>query len=135
MDYEVSPTLTEAIFSQAPLLQAWVVVLMATHYIALVFIPVRTDGGWKVRYEPIAILGSFMAAAALMEYLYGLYGYSRILGLAHLVFWLPAYAWVMSRWREIGPGTIFGKYIAIYLVIAGASLIIDVIDVIRHFTS
>jgi hypothetical protein len=56
----------------------------------------------------------------------------RLLGVAHLVFWGPAYAWILTRRRAIGTASLFGKYVAFYLVIAGISLVVDAVDVVRY---
>ena len=56
----------------------------------------------------------------------------RLLGLAHLVFWAPAWAWIASRRKAIGTADVFGKYVHVYLAIADASLVIDLVDVVRY---
>ncbi len=126
------PTLTDATATEPAWLQSWVILLGVGPLGALLFVAHRRDGRWAVRPEPFAILGSFFAAAALMDWLYGQVGYVRLLGLAHLVFWTPAWVWVLSRRAEIGAAGAFGKYLHFYLAIAGASLAIDAIDVVRH---
>jgi len=67
-----------------------------------------------------------------MSWLYGQVGYVRLLGLAHLLFWGPVWVWILSRRAAIGTSTRFGQYVHVYLVVAGASLAIDAIDVVRH---
>lgn len=126
-------TLNDAIATEPMWLQAWVYTLVLTHLIAILFVVARADGKWLVRYEPMAILVSFIAAGVFMGWLYEQVGYVRLLGLAHLVFWTPAFVWVFLRRKAIGTASIFGKYIVLYLVIAGISLFIDLIDVIRYF--
>ena len=108
---------------------------MATNLAAVLFVVGRRDGRWLFRPEALAILIAFFAAASLMEYLYGLYGYVRLLGLAHLLFWTPVYAWIYFRRRPLHPPSqsLFGKYLVVYLVINGISLVIDVVDVTRYF--
>ncbi len=67
-----------------------------------------------------------------MNWLYEQVGYVRLLGLAHIIFWGPAWGWVLSKRAEIGTGSAYGKYVHAYLGIAGLSLVIDVIDVVRY---
>ena len=67
-----------------------------------------------------------------MNWLYGEVGYVRLLGLAHVLFWGPVYGWILWRRRAIGTASWYGKYIHLYLVIAGTSLVIDVVDVVRY---
>jgi len=128
----VPATLNDAIAAQPLWLQGWVMVMVVVHALALVFIVHRTPAGWRVRPEPIAILVAFVAAGALMTWLFGQVGYVRLLGLAHLVFWGPVYVWILRRRRQIGAGSLFGKYVLLYLVIAGLSLVVDTLDVVRY---
>ncbi len=132
MGTEIPASLGDAIALQPIWLQAWVMLLVVTHVLALAFIPRRGADGWGVRGEPIAIFASFLAAGLAMSWLYGELGYVRLLGAAHLVFWTPAYVWVASRRKAIGTDTLFGKYVVLYLVIAGISLVIDVVDLVRY---
>lgn len=125
-------TLNEAIATGPAWLQAWILVLVVTNLVALLFVVRRRDGAFRVRAEPIAILVSFFAAAVFMGWLYGQVGYVRLLGLAHIVFWGPAWVWVLSRRKAIGTADVFGKYVHLYLGVAGVSLVVDVIDVIRY---
>ena len=128
-------TLSEAIALQPGWLLTWIYALVATNLAAVLFIFGRVDGKWKFRLEALAILLSFIAAGSFMEYLYGQYGYVRLLGIAHLVFWTPVYIWIWRRRAEHFPTTtLFGKYLIVYLVVDGISLVIDAIDVVRHFT-
>ncbi len=134
MGTEAAATLNDAIATQPMWLQAWVMVLVLTHVLALVFVVTKSADGWRVRGEPIAIFLSFAAAAVLMTWLFEQYGYVRLLGLGHLVFWTPAYVWVAMRRRQIGTDSRFGKYVQVYLLVAGISLVVDAIDVVRYFT-
>ena len=56
----------------------------------------------------------------------------RLLGLAHLVGWSPAFVWVLVRRRTIGSGSLFSRWVRVYLIIAGTSLVIDLVDVVRY---
>jgi len=125
-------TLNEAIATEPGWLQAWVIGLVVTHLAAVLFVVGRRDGRFAVRPEPIGILVSFVAAAALMGWMYDQVGYVRLLGAAHLVFWGPVWFWVLQRRNVIGTDSLFGKYVLVYLVVAGASLVIDAVDVVRH---
>lgn len=129
---DLPATLNDAIATEPLWLQAWVLVLVVANLAALRFVVGRRDGRWVVRPELIAIVASFVAAALFMGWLYEQVGYVRLLGLAHLVCWGPAWVWVLSRRRAIGTRTVFGKYVHLYLLIAGASLLIDAIDVVRY---
>jgi len=129
----IPATLNEAILSEPLWLQVWVLVLVIANLAAIPFVRTRVDGAWKLRKECLAIIASFVIAAILMDWMYNTYGYVRLLGMAHLVAWTPAYVYVLMRRKEIGLSTVFGKYIHFYLVIAGISLAIDSLDVVRYF--
>lgn len=129
---QTPPTLNEAIATEPLWLQGWVFLLVAVNLAALLFVVAREDGRWRVRLEPIAILASFLAAGAFMGWLYEQVGYVRLLGLAHLLFWGPVWVWILTRRAAIGTGSWFGKYVYAYLVVAGISLAIDAVDVVRH---
>lgn len=125
-------SLGEAIAAEPFWLLGWVGILGLANLLAVLFVVTRKADRWRVRPEPLAILAAFFAAAMLMEWMYARVGYVRLLGLAHLVFWGPVWAWLVTRRAGIGTGTWFGRYIHLYLVIAGISLVIDAVDVIRH---
>jgi hypothetical protein len=132
MESGMPQTLDAAIATEPVWLQAWVITLVLTHLIAVVFVVTREQGAWRMRPEPIAIVVSFILSGMFMSWLYGVVGYVRLLGLAHLVFWTPAFVWVFLRRRAVGTQSVFGKYLLAYLVIVGISLIIDVVDVVRY---
>lgn len=130
MDY---PTLGEAISATQPSwLLAYLTVLVAANLGAVFFIAKRTANGWRPRYEAIAIVVSFLLAGEFMEYLYQQYGYVRLLGLAHIVFWTPVYAWIFTHRKDYETTPYFAKFVMFYLVMAGISLAIDIIDVARY---
>ena len=126
------PTLGAAIGTEPMWLQTWVGVLGFVQLVGLVFVVGRVDGRWRVRPEPIVMLASLIAAATLMEWLYGQVGYVRLLGLAHIVCGTPVYVWFLRRRRLVGTRPMFGRWINAYLVIVGISLVIDFVDVTRH---
>jgi hypothetical protein len=128
----VPQTLNDAIIAQPAGLKAWVLALVLVHLVAVLFVATRAEGRWRVRFEPIAIIVSFVAAAAFMNWLYFEFGYVRLLGLAHLLFWTPAYLWVALTSRRLGAADLFGKYLILYLIIAGISLLLDAADVVRY---
>ena len=132
MTREFPSTLGDAIATEPAWLQGWVMLLIATHLAAIFFIVARKDGRWLVQSEPIVIVASFVLAGFFMSWLYQQAGYVRLLGLAHLVFWTPAYIWILTRRKAIAYQSLFGKYLFLYLVVAGTSLVIDTVDVFRY---
>jgi hypothetical protein len=124
--------LNAAIAMQPAWLQAWVVVLVIVNLAAALFLVARKDGKFGVRTEALAILISFFAAGMLMTWLYEKVGYVRLLGVAHLVFWLPVYAWLVVKFRRGEFSPPFKHYLVLYFVIAGLSLLVDFVDVVRY---
>lgn len=126
-------TLDQAMATEPAWLQAWVLALVVAHLAAILFVVRRRpEGGLAVRPEPIAIVVSFVVAGLFMGWLYEQVGYVRLLGLAHLLFWTPVWVWILVRRRAIGTDRLFGKYVHVYLVVAGLSLAIDLVDVLRY---
>lgn len=132
MEQNTPASLGDALATEPAWLQAWVMAMVVSHLIAIVFVAGRSENRWFIRYEPLAILASFLLAAVFMNWLYGQIGYVRLLGVAHLVCWTPAWVWIAMRIRSVGLVSIFGKYLALYLVIAGVALVIDAVDVVRY---
>ncbi|MHA7836583.1 MAG: hypothetical protein ACX98W_03890 [bacterium] len=132
MDPELPKTLAEAMATEPLWLRAWIQVLIAVNMAAVLFIVGRSEGRWRIRWEPIAILGAFFGAVLAMGALYDAVGYVRLLGLAHLVFWGPVWAWILWHRAQYPLRSAFGIYLHVYLVIAGISLLIDALDVVRY---
>ncbi len=44
----------------------------------------------------------------------------------------PVYVWVLLRRRALQSEGLFGKYVLLYLFLAGISLVIDLLDLIRY---
>lgn len=128
----IPATLAEAILTEPLWLQLWLMLLVMANLAAIAFLPDRREAGWQVRKESLAIIVSFIAAAIIMDWMYASYGYVRLLGLAHIVAWTPAYVFVLMQRKRLGLSTWFGKYIHVYLIVAGLSLVVDAADVVRY---
>ena len=132
MNETMPADLNTAIAMQAAWLQAWVMVLVIVNLAAALFLVARRDGKFSVRVEALAILVSFFAAGAAMGWLYEQLGYVRLLGLPHLVFWLPVYAWLAVKFRRNEFTPPFKHYLLLYFLVAGVSLVLDFVDVLRY---
>lgn len=124
-------TLAEAMLTEPWWLQMWLLLLVAANVLAIPFLLRRVDSRWAIQREAVFIVISFIVAAMIMDWMYLNFGYVRLLGLAHLIAWSPAYLYVLLSRQRIGLQDWFGKYIHFYLLIAGVSLFIDALDVIR----
>jgi len=125
-------TLTEALMTLPVYVKVWLGVMAITFAASLLFVVKKTPAGWKPQWEAIAIPVSFFLGAVVIEWLYSIYGLSRILGLGHLVAWTPFYVWILTRRSHLDPTTWVSKYMAVYLVVAGLCLVIDTIDLGRY---
>lgn len=79
---------------------------------------------------PVALLTFLVLPSMLLLYHY--FGYSRILGLAHIVFWTPAVVYLLRirpSWRA--KETWLGKWIIIALAVMLISLAFDYVDLAR----
>ena len=129
---DMPATLSAAIQTEPVWLQAWILVLTAGLLGSVLFAIRRDHSGWHLRRECFAILASAIASVLIMDWLYAEYGYVRLLGLGHIIGWTPAYVYILMRRKRIGFHNWFGRYIHFYLLVAGISLCIDVIDVVRY---
>ncbi len=111
------------LMQQPVLVPVWVLILMIVN--------VASVGFWN---EPLAkvILLTFMLSAMLMMGLYSRFGFERILGLGHIP-WIPLLVWVLM---EIPTArATFRGYLIIWSVCIFISLLFDIVDVWKYFTS
>lgn len=97
----------------------------------LMMINVASIGFWN---EPLAkvIFVTFMFSAMLMMGLYARFGYEKILGMGHIL-WIPLLVYVLM---EIPTAQdTFKSYLVILSISIAISLVIDIVDVWKYFTS
>ncbi len=121
-----------AIASSAAWVQIWVQVLVAVNIAAILFVIARKDGKFSVRIEAVAIVASFILAGVMMTWMYTQVGFVRLLGLPHLIFWMPVYVWLLVKFRRGDFSSPFKYYLLLYFLVAGISLVIDISDVARY---
>jgi hypothetical protein len=92
---------------------------------------IASVGFWS---EPLAkvIFLTFMVSAMLMMGLYSQFGFEKILGMGH-VLWIPLLAYVLMEIPSARDT--FKSYLIILSVTIGISLVFDIVDVSRYFTS
>lgn len=107
---------------------AWVIHWMGFMGLVLVlglpFVLIRKEARWTYLFLFTGVAGVFT--------LYALYGYSRLLGLGHVIGWSPAMIYLITQ-REnwnIG-GSWFGKWALIATLMIMTSLVFDYADVTR----
>ncbi len=100
----------------------WLLLLLTLNLIApLVFIE---------RLEAQTTVAALLVSMALMTGLTGLSGFSRLLGLGHIV-WVPLLYFLWTRLGEIPTADAFGLWVRAVIAINATSLVIDAVDVIR----
>lgn len=125
-------SLNQAIGMQPLGIQIWVYLLVLVHLAAVFFIIKRVDNKIRIQWNALYIIISFLAAGIFMSWLYEQVGFVRLLGLPHLLFWTPVYVWTLVQYRREKMVGWFRRYVLVYFVIAGISLVIDVSDVVRY---
>jgi hypothetical protein len=83
------------------------------------------------RVEAQVVVGALIASMMLMTVLTNLCGFTRLLGLGH-IFWFPLLYFLWTRLAQIPADDIFGIWVRALIVLNAASLVIDVVDVIRY---
>ena len=90
---------------------------------------------------PLFFLGSVEAQVVLAAILVGIVvqmllinrlGFVRLLGLGHIVAWVPMLLWLVPRLPNLDQGTPFGRWLLAVVVLDLASLAIDFVDVGRY---
>jgi hypothetical protein len=81
--------------------------------------------------EARIVLAVFVAGALLMLLLTALSGFTRLLGLGHIL-WFPLLFFLGTRLGGIPADTAFGLWIRALMAINAASLVLDVADVVRY---
>ena len=117
-------TLMGAIMQQPLWLQAWVGWMAAINVIGAAAFIQRPESKWIM----LAMMGNFIVMSAL----YQTFGYQRILGLAHVVFWTPLLIYLWRRRTQWNLNILSGKWLALLFATNLLSLIIDYADVARY---
>lgn len=81
--------------------------------------------------EAQVVLGVFMVSAASMMILAHMMGFTRLLGLGH-VLWIPLLLYLWSRMGGHPAVEPYGAWMRIVMLLNAASLVIDVWDLVRY---
>ena len=88
----------------------------------------------SARLEARVTLLTMAVVVPMMLWLYGLFGYQRILGLPHVIFWTPLVVFFWMRRDQWRVQETFGdKWIAAVFTVMCISLVIDYADIVRYF--
>ena len=102
--------------------KVWLMILVGANMIAPAF--------FLNRIEAQITLATMLASMGLMTVLTARFGFSRILGLGHIL-WIPLLIFLFSRVSSIPADSAFGLWIRALFVVNILSLLIDAADVIR----
>ena len=101
----------------------WLLLLVAANGVAPLF--------FLDRVEAQAVLAAMMIGAILMSLLTTRFGFTRILGLGHIL-WIPLIGWLAFRLGQIPADDAFGLWVRGVMVVNTLSLVLDAADVIRY---
>jgi len=105
-------------------LHIWIGILTLTIFLAIPF----AIKDWRARF----VLLSIGLVILLMNFLFSRYGFTRILGLAHIIVWTPLWAYLWKT-RKAHPERVWtGRYVMLALIVIGISLLFDYADVARY---
>ena len=103
--------------------QLWLFLLVTANLLIPLF--------FLARIEARIVVATFAASVTLMTALTGRYGFTRILGLGHLL-WIPLLYFLWTRLDAIPANDAFGIWIRALMALNALSLVIDGIDVARY---
>ncbi len=101
----------------------WLLLLVAANAVVPLF--------FLQRIEAQAVFAAMMIGATLMSLLTARFGFTRILGLGHIL-WIPLLGWLAFRLGQIPADDAFGLWIRGVIVVNALSLVLDAADVIRY---
>ncbi len=117
-------SLGEAIAQQPLWLQIWVYWMVIMNLAGILFVVGRVEARW--------VVGAFLVNSLFMSWLNDTQGYTRLLGLSHVVFWTPLAVYLFRRLPSIETRTPFGMWLRVLLITIVLSLVVDYIDVVRY---
>ena len=103
--------------------QLWLALLVTVNLVIPLF--------FLNRFEAQVVVGALIASVILMTGLTALSGFSRLLGLGHIL-WIPLLYFLWMRLEQNPADDFFGLWLRVLMILNAASLIIDVIDVGRY---
>lgn len=103
----------------------WLQILMGVLAISILFS--------LFRHEARAILFGTLMGMAMVVIIYAQFGFTRILGVGHILFWTPTLFYMLSLQGTASvTKTWFGRWLWPAIVVMGLSLAFDYADLIRY---
>lgn len=104
-----------------PVPRIWSVWLVGVNLMCLYFIG---------HLEAQIVLWTTLAAVSMQAGIYGFFGFTRVLGVAHLM-WLPMFAWMATRTDEIAEHPDLQNWIIVLAITNAVSFVVDMTDMTR----
>ena len=123
MNTEILAKFPKGVLQLPAAVQAWLGVLMVANAIAP-----RVRLGQREAQVTLAI---FMVSAAMMMTLTHVVGFTRLLGLGHIL-WVPLLLYLWSRMGGHPADQPYGAWIRIVMLLNAGSLVMDGWDVVRY---
>ncbi len=107
---------------------AWVIVwvnfMVAILALAIPFSFSYREAKWILLGSVLGMIGTIVA--------YSLFGFTRLLGLGHIIFWTPTLIYIITvrGWKTYHK-TLFSRWLVVAAIVMGVSLAFDVIDLLR----
>ena len=102
-------------------LKVWIFWMVFLNSASIFFLR-RSEGRW--------VLAAWLASLVTMSRLFDEFGYTRILGLAHVLWWSPLVVYLFRRRASFGEGA-FGGWARWLAITNAASLAIDYVNLAR----
>ena len=121
-------TFDEALTTQAQWIQIWIMfmgVVILGSIVVLLF-------SKATRLDAAIIAIAMVAVYPAMLWFYGQVGFVRLLGIVHIIFWVPLVIHLIRRLRDAMVITPFRQVIWLLLATLLISLAFDVSDVVRY---
>ena len=87
---------------------------------------------WAFIGSECILFGTLMGMVMVIA-IYGQFGFTRILGVGHILFWTPTLFYMVSlQGTSAVRKTWFGRWLWLAILVMGASLVLDYSDLIRY---
>jgi len=108
--------------------QVWIVLLVLANGVGPFLFLWRAE----TRPEALAVLGAGAVGMVAQLVVFRWRGFVRLLGIGHLIAWVPLLAWLVGRLDSVDRASLFGIWILAVIALDLLSLVIDVTDVMRY---
>ena len=121
---EITQAFMAEVEKQPQWVQIWLNILGPVNFAAIFFV-------FKSRLAWI-VLGAIILSFFGIMFLYSQYGYVRLLGLPHIIFWTPMLLYFWKAVPALEPSLV-KKYLYLVMGTNFISLLFDYVDVARYF--